>query len=135
MTRALWDRGPKGRLRVARKTPIRNQTNGRKTMANRYSRILQTIAVLVLVGFVASCKTTSSPGRQVDDAAIKTAVKAKMAADVRLSTLTNIEVNSTNGVVTLSGQVGSESDRAQAAAVARSVDGVVKVNNELQVKR
>jgi osmotically-inducible protein OsmY len=58
-----------------------------------------------------------------------------MAADVRLSTLTNIEVNSTNGVVTLAGQVENESDRAQAAAVARSVDGVVKVNNELQVKK
>ena len=104
-------------------------------MANRYSKILQTIAVLVLVGFVASCKTTTSPGRQVDDAAIKTAVKAKMAADVRLSTLTNIEVNSTNGVVTLAGQVGSDSDRAQAEMVARSVDGVVRVNNNLQVKR
>jgi len=103
-------------------------------MANRYSRILQTAAVLVLVGFVISCKTTSSPGRQIDDAAIKTSVKAKMAADVRLSTLTNIEVNSTNGVVTLAGQVENESDRAQAAMVARSVDGVVKVNNELQIK-
>jgi hyperosmotically inducible periplasmic protein len=104
-------------------------------MANRYSRILQTVAVLVLVGFVVSCKTTTSPGRQVDDAAIKTSVKAKMAADVRLSTLTNIEVNSTNGVVTLSGQVENESDRAQAMRVARSVDGVVKVNNELQIKK
>ena len=104
-------------------------------MANRYSRILQTVAVLVLVAFVAGCKTTTSPGRQVDDAAIKTAVKAKLAADVKLSTLTNIDVNSTNGVVTLSGQVRDESDRMQAVAVARSVDGVVRVNNELQVKR
>jgi len=103
-------------------------------MANRYGRILQTVAVLVLVGFVVSCKTTSSPGRQVDDAAIKTAVKAKMAADVKLSTLTNIEVNSTNGVVTLAGQVRDETDRMQAEQVARSVDGVVRVNNELQVK-
>src|SRR6202162_2446923 len=116
------------------KTPIRNKTSGRKAMANRYSRILQTVAVLVLVGFVISGKTTCSPGRQIDDASIKTAVKAKMAADVRLSTLTNIEVNSTNGVVTLSGQVENESDRAQAVRVARSVDGVVKVNNELQIK-
>ena len=104
-------------------------------MTNRYSRILQTVAVLVLVAFVAGCKTTSSPGRQVDDVAIKTAVKAKLAADVKLSTLTNIEVNSTNGIVTLSGQVRDESDRMQAVAVARSVDGVVRVNNELQVKR
>jgi hyperosmotically inducible protein len=104
-------------------------------MANRYSRILQSVALVVLVAFVASCKTTTSPGRQVDDAAIKTAVKAKLAADVKLSTLTNIDVNSTNGVVTLSGQVRDESDRAAAVAVARSVDGVVRVNNELQVKR
>ena len=104
-------------------------------MANRYGKILQTVAFLVLVAFVASCKTTTSPGRQIDDAAIKTAVKAKLAADVRLSTLTNIEVNSTNGIVTLAGQVRDEADRTQAAAVARSVDGVVRVNNELQVKR
>ena len=103
-------------------------------MANRYT-IFQTVAVFVLVAFVAGCKTTSSPGRQVDDVAIKTAVKAKLAADVKLSTLTNIEVNSTNGIVTLSGQVRDESDRVQAVAVARSVDGVVRVNNELQVKR
>jgi len=104
-------------------------------MATHFRRILQTVAVLTLVCFVASCKTTSSPGRQIDDAAIKASVKAKMAADVRLSTLTNIEVNSTNGVVTLAGQVENESDRAQAAAVARSVDGVVRVNNELQIKK
>ena len=104
-------------------------------MATHFRRVLQTVAVLTLVSFVASCKTTTSPGRQIDDAAIKTAVKAKMAADVRLSTLTNIEVNSTNGVGTLAGQVENESDREKAAAVARSVDGVVKVNNELQIKR
>lgn len=105
-------------------------------MATHFRRILQTFAVLTLVCFVASsCKTTTSAGRQIDDATIKASVKAKMAADVRLSTLTNIEVNSTNGVVTLAGQVENESDRAQAAAVARSVDGVVKVNNELQVKK
>jgi len=104
-------------------------------MMNRYRMILKVAAVLALVSFVGACKTTSSPGRQVDDAAIKTAVKAKLAADVKLSTLTNIEVNSTNGVVTLAGQVNDESDRIQAERVTRTVDGVVRVNNELQVKK
>ncbi len=103
-------------------------------MLNRYRMILSIAAVVALVGFVGACKTTSSPGRQVDDVAIKSAVKAKLAADVRLSTLTNIEVNSTNGVVTLAGQVRDESDRIAAGEVARSVDGVVRVNNDLQVK-
>ena len=103
-------------------------------MLNRYGVLLRIIAVVALVSFVGACKTTTSAGRQVDDAAIKTAIKGKMAADVKLSTLTNIEVNSTNGVVTLAGQVNTETDRIQAEQVARSVDGVVRVNNELQVK-
>ncbi len=80
------------------------------------------------------CKTTQSPGAQADDAGIKISVKAKLAADVRFSTLTNIEVNSTNGVVTLSGQVKNAADRDAAAELARTVKGVVKVNNELQIE-
>ena len=105
-------------------------------MVTRFRTILATLAVLAFVTLAAGCvKTTTSAGRQVDDAAIKTSVKAKLAADVRLSTLTNVEVNSTNGVVTLAGMVKTEQERAMAGDVARSVDGVVRVNNELQVKR
>jgi hyperosmotically inducible protein len=103
-------------------------------MLNRFRRLLGTLAILVFVTAVAGCKTTSSPGRQIDDAGIKTAVKAKLAADVKLSTLTNIEVNSTNGIVTLAGMVNDPDDRMRAESVTRSVDGVVRVNNELQVK-
>jgi hyperosmotically inducible protein len=103
-------------------------------MLNRFRRLLGTLAILVFVTAVSGCKTTSSPGRQIDDAGIKAAVKAKLAADVKLSTLTNIEVNSTNGIVTLAGMVNDPDDRMRAESVTRSVDGVVRVNNELQVK-
>ena len=104
-------------------------------MVNRFRGLMGVAAVVVLASFVAGCvKTTTSAGRQVDDAAIKTSVKTKLAADVKLSTLTNIEVNSTNGVVTLAGQVDTADQKRMAADVARSVDGVVKVNNNLQVK-
>ena len=102
-------------------------------MFSRYRMFLRIAAAVVLVAFVGACKTTTSAGRQVDDAAIKTAVKAKLAADVRLSTLTNIEVNSTNGVVTLAGMVNTQEEKMMAGDVARGVDGVVRVNNELQV--
>jgi hyperosmotically inducible periplasmic protein len=84
---------------------------------------------------ITGCKTSQSVGAQVDDAGIKTAVKAKLAKDVRLSTITNIEVNSTNGVVTLSGQVPNRADKLKAEEVARTVDGVVRVNNTLQVEQ
>ena len=93
------------------------------------------MALSVFLVAVWGCKTTTSAGRQVDDAGIKVAVKAKLATDVRLSTLTNIEVNSTNGVVTLSGEVHNIDEKRLAGDVARSVDGVVRVNNELQVKQ
>jgi hyperosmotically inducible periplasmic protein len=39
-----------------------------------------------------------------------------------------------NGVVTLSGEVGSQSERAQAETVAAAVPNVLQVVNELQVK-
>jgi osmotically-inducible protein OsmY len=99
----------------------------------RIQRVPTALAVLLLLAGLAACKTTSSPHRQVDDAAIKASVKAKLAADVRLSTLTNVEVNSTNGVVTLAGAVRSEEERRMAGEVTRSVDGVVRVDNNLQV--
>ena len=92
------------------------------------------LATVLLLAGLAACKTTSSPHRQVDDGAIKASVKAKLAADVRLSTLTNVEVNSTDGVVTLAGKVRSNEEKRMAADVAHSVDGVVRVNNELQVE-
>src|SRR6476646_5341397 len=100
----------------------------------KFPRVPTAIAVLLMLAGLAACKTTSSPRRQVDDGAIKASVKAKLAADVRLSTLTNIEVNSTDGVVTLAGKVRSDEERRMAGDVTRSVDGVVKVNNNLQVE-
>ena len=103
-------------------------------MVKRFRILSGVAALVVLASFVAGCKTSTSPGRQIDDAAIKTSVKAKLAADVKLSTLTNIEVNSTNGIVTLAGQVDNPDQRQLAGMVARQVDGVVKANNELQVK-
>jgi osmotically-inducible protein OsmY len=103
-------------------------------MLRNARKLVGIAALVVLAAYVAGCKTSTSPGRQIDDAAIKTSVKAKLAADVKLSTLTNIEVNSTNGVVTLAGQVDNPDQKRLAAEVARTVDGVVKVNNALQVK-
>jgi osmotically-inducible protein OsmY len=52
---------------------------------------------------------------------------------VNATTLTNIDVNTTNGVVTLSGQVESAEIKSKADAIASSMPGVVRVNNNLQV--
>jgi len=82
---------------------------------------------------VVACRTNESPERQVDDAEITAQVKSKLAADIGLSSVTNISVNSTNGVVTLAGQVDSNAVKAKAEASAKSVPKVVRVIDNLQV--
>lgn len=90
-------------------------------------------SVAALIIALAGCSTTQSPGRQVDDASIHTAIKTKLTAD-RFSNITNIDVNVTNGVVTLAGEVPNAKVKTEAEAEARSTDGVVRVINNLQVK-
>ena len=92
------------------------------------------VSALALAPLAGGCKSSQSVGAQLDDAGIKASVKAKLAKDVRLSTLTNIEVNVTNGVVTLAGMVPNRMDKMKAEEVSRTADGVTKVNNELQVE-
>jgi len=90
---------------------------------------------LATAGASIACKSTQTVGEQVDDAGIKASIKTKLAKDVRFSTLTNIEVNSTNGIVTLAGQVHNFDEKRAAERVAASVEGVKKVNNELQIQK
>jgi len=91
------------------------------------------VTFLLALG-LAGCTTTQSVGRQVDDNAIHAAVTAKLTAD-RFSNLTNVDVNVTNGVVTLAGEVPNAQVKAEAEREARSVSGVTRVINNLQVPR
>ena len=79
------------------------------------------------------CRTNESPEAQVDDLQITTQIKAKMASDIGPSSVTNISVNATNGVVTLSGQVDSADVKTKAETIARATPKVVRVVNSIQV--
>jgi osmotically-inducible protein OsmY len=98
----------------------------------RFMGSLGIAAALALAVSVGACSTTQSAARQVDDSSIHAAVKAKLTAD-RFSNLVNTDINVTNGVVTLAGEVPNAQVKAEAEREARSVDGVVKVVNNLQV--
>jgi osmotically-inducible protein OsmY len=82
---------------------------------------------------LAGCRTNETPRAQVNDLEITAQVKSKLASDVGLASVTDIAVNSTNGIVTLSGQVDSADRKAKADAVASSVPKVVRVVDNLQV--
>ena len=67
------------------------------------------------------------------NAALTGKVKTALAADVGLKTL-KIDVDSMGNTVTLRGAVDSEDTRRRAEQVARGVDGVATVRNELTVR-
>jgi hyperosmotically inducible periplasmic protein len=103
------------------------------TVRNICGNLLAVAVLASTVMFAEGCNTTQSPARQVSDAQIATQIKTKLASDVGASSLANIDVNTTNGVVTLAGQVENAEIKNKAKTVASSVPGVVRVNNNLQV--
>jgi osmotically-inducible protein OsmY len=67
------------------------------------------------------------------NAALTAKVKSALAADVGLRTL-KIDVDSMGNTVTLKGAVDSADTRRRVEEVARKVDGVATVRNELTVR-
>jgi len=98
-----------------------------------YGIFLIVTALASVVVFAEGCNTTESPNREASDVQITAQVKSKLASDVRASSLANIDVNTTNGIVTLAGQVESEEVKRNAETVTAAVAGVVHVNDNLQV--
>ena len=69
----------------------------------------------------------------VDDAAITSSVSAGLAKDPDLSA-TKIDVDTKGGVVSLKGPAPSAAAKARAEEIAKGVQGVTSVNNQLEVK-
>jgi len=86
--------------------------------------------VIVSILLVLSLSVACNRGRS--DAQIAGDVQSKIFADSAVQSR-QITVQSSNGIVTLSGYVGTEAERAAAATNAAQVEGVKTVVNNLQV--
>lgn len=73
-----------------------------------------------------------TPGGMLDDSAITANVKAQMVGAEEVKAL-NIDVDTVDGVVILSGFVDSADEKSHAAVIAGAVEGVSDVLNDLQV--
>ena len=97
-------------------------------------------AAALALGGCASNRDTSQPapsrsvGEFTSDAALTAKVKTAIASATGLGNATNINVNSYRGVVQLNGFVESQDKIQRAADVAREVEGVRSVDNNLRVK-
>src|SRR6266496_2705148 len=77
-------------------------------------------------------------GAAISDAAgnarVTAAVKARLSKDLGLSALGDISVDTTDGLVTLSGSVSSREEINKAVKIAAETEGVRQVISTLQVK-
>jgi osmotically-inducible protein OsmY len=74
-----------------------------------------------------------SIGERVDDTVLNSKVRAALMRERSLGS-GNVWVKADSGTVVLGGSVDSAEEKRKAETVARSVDGVKTVKNELQVK-
>ena len=95
--------------------------------------VIHCLVLLMLIATFAACASTpkkESTGEYVDDSVITTKVKSQLAADDFLKSF-EISVETYKGIVQLSGFVDSQQAVDKAGEIARSVQGVKSVENDL----
>lgn len=103
------------------------------TKAQRIVKFLVCIGLITAFLGCAATHKRESTGEYVDDSVITVKVKAAIFNEPTLKTL-QINVETFKGEVQLSGFVDSYQSVQKAGAVARNVNGVVSVKNDLVVK-
>jgi len=91
--------------------------------------------LLPAAGFSAGNEGAKSPAEQyVNDSLVTAKVKAELARQ-RPSTLVDFSVRTDkSGIVVLNGIARTQADKDRAESVARSVEGVKTVHNNIQLK-
>ncbi|MBU3639828.1 BON domain-containing protein [Polynucleobacter sp. AP-RePozz3-80-G7] len=97
------------------------------------SLVLLAISVTLITSACAGSATSESAGQYIDDSAITTKVKAAIFNDPSLKSL-EINVVTFKGEVQLSGFVGSIEQTNRAFDVAKTINGVTSVKNDMRVK-
>ncbi|MBO0724548.1 MAG: BON domain-containing protein [Blastocatellia bacterium] len=87
--------------------------------------------IAIVVALVISL--TGCESRTATDATVTTAVKNKLAAEPTTSAA-RINVDTANGVVTLSGAVPTAAEKSEAERIARNTQGVTQVVNNITVE-
>ena len=77
--------------------------------------------------------TGKTAGRTIDDATTTASIQGKLTSD-KASNFARINVDTERGVVTLNGVVQTVEEKSRAESLARMVEGVSKVNNNLQIQ-
>ena len=101
-------------------------------LRNTLASVVAAAALLTLTG-CAVTRGQETVGAYVDDAAITTAVKARFI-DNKDVDAASIKVETLNGTVMLSGFAKNALEKTTAESIARRVNGVKSVKNEIAVR-
>ena len=101
-------------------------------------RSISAFIITFLFASVLACAAGQSHARETvgeyaNDAKITTEIKSKLLAQKDMSS-TSIHVETSNGVVQLSGFLSSPEQIKKAEEIARTISGVKDVNNNIQLK-
>ena len=102
---------------------------------NKTTKLLAAVLTVgtLLGGCVSSAPTHESTGQYIDSSGITMKVKAQLLADDNVKSFP-ITVNTYKSTVQLSGFVDNYAQKARAGQIARSVEGVTAVDNQLRIK-
>jgi hyperosmotically inducible protein len=103
------------------------------------------VVVMTTIAGPAAAQSTTDKAKQstksavnkteevIDDSAITTSIKTKLLADKKTSAI-DIGVETTHGVVTLTGKVTSSAERAEALKIAKHNKGVTHVVDKMTLE-
>lgn len=100
---------------------------------NFISRFILAFGLTLMIGCCGMHRKSESADRYLDDSVITTKVKSAILGDPSLKVM-QISVETYRGRVQLSGFVDSPQSARRAEEVAKRVEGVKEVNNNLIVK-
>ncbi len=100
---------------------------------NKHTTTLVAVLLFGALGGCASTQTHESTGQYIDDSVITAAVKASILNEPTLK-VAEINVETFKGKVQLSGFVSSAAAANKAVEVARGVNGVTAVKDDMRVK-
>jgi osmotically-inducible protein OsmY len=100
-----------------------------------FKRLLALLPVIAILGVLgcASTGTQEDSGEYLSDTWITTKVKAALVGD-SLVKATEVNVETFKGIVQLSGFVSSDQAMDQAVLVAKNIEGVTSVKNDMRIK-
>jgi osmotically-inducible protein OsmY len=102
----------------------------------KQTKIFSAFILIILTTIFLGCASThksESTGQYIDDSVITTKVKSEIVEDLSLKGF-QINVKTYKGVVQLSGFVDSRANINKATDIARRVEGVKSVKNDMELK-